>query len=90
MSNEETTPQPAPGRETVDVTVAIPAHRAAQFERFHQRFLEMSRHWVAQVGNEDLHRGPRGGRRGRGRHGGPGRTPRCRGGEHPAEQQDAR
>ena len=72
MSTEETTPQQDPGKEpgeTVDVTVKVPAHRVAQFERFHQRFLEMAQHWDNQVGNEDLRRGPRG-KRGRGRHGG--------------------
>ncbi len=77
MSNEETAPKqdPANEQDTVEVTVTVPAHRVAQFERFHQRFLEMAQHWDNQVGNEDL-RGPRG-RRGRG---GPGR--RCGGHGH--------
>ncbi|HVP02275.1 MAG TPA: hypothetical protein VMT10_06875 [Solirubrobacteraceae bacterium] len=71
MSTDETTPWQDPGDEPamVDVTVKVPAHRVAQFERFHHRFLEMARFWDSQVGNEDLWRGSRG-RRGRRRHGG--------------------
>jgi len=68
MSSEDITPQKDTAGESKQVTVEVPAHRAAQFERFHQRFLQMAAHWDAEVGNEDL-RGPRG-RRGRGRHGG--------------------
>ena len=63
MSTEDNIPQQDPAEDTREITVKVPAHRAAQFERFHQRFLEMAAHWDAQVGNEDL-RGPRG-RRGR-------------------------
>lgn len=75
MSSEDITPVQHPAGETQQVTVEVPAHRVAQFERFHQRFLQMASHWDGQVGNEDLH-GPRGRRgRGRGRHGGG----RCRG-----------
>ena len=86
MSSEDITPEQDPANETREITVTVPAHRVAQFERFHQRFLEMATHWDAQVGNEDL-RGPRG-RRGRGpgrhgRHGG-----RC-GHRRPAEAQAA-
>src|SRR4029079_19041628 len=73
MSSEDITPQQEPAEDTREVTVKDHAHRGAQFERFHQRFLEMAAHWDSQVGNEDL-RGPRG-RRGRrgpgGRHFGP-------------------
>jgi len=71
MSSEDITPQQDPADDTREITVKVPAHRAAQFERFHQRFLEMAAHWDAQVGNEDL-RGPRGRR---GRRGPGGRNP---------------
>ena len=80
MSSEDITPEQPPAGETRQVTVDVPAHRVAQFERFHQRFLQMASHWDGQVGNEDL-RGPRG-RRGRGRHGGG----RCRGRNRGAER----
>ena len=63
MSSDDITPDATPEEPCVDVTVSVPEHRVAQFERFHPRFLEMAAHWDAQVGNEDL-RGPRG-RRGR-------------------------
>jgi hypothetical protein len=80
MSTEDTTPKQHAADETRQITVEVPAHRVAQFERFHQRFLEMATHWDAQVGNEDL-RGPRG-RRGHRRHGGgPGRCGRRPGAE---------
>ena len=72
MSSDDITPQKDPAQPTREVTVQVPEHRVEQFERFHQRFLEMAAHWDAQVGNEDL-RGPRGRR---GRHGGPGRRPK--------------
>ena len=80
MSSDDITRETAPAGETRQVTVEVPAHRVAQFERFHQRFLQMASHWDGQVGNEDL-RGPRG-RRGRGRHGGG----RCHGRKAGAEQ----
>ncbi len=63
MSTDDITPEKDPAHETREVTVKVPAHRVAQFERFHQRFLAMAADWDSQVGNEDL-RGPRG-RRGR-------------------------
>ena len=53
MSTEDNIPQQDPAEDTREITVKVPAHRAAQFERFHQRFLEMAAHWDAQVGNED-------------------------------------
>lgn len=80
MSTEDTNPTPtppAPERETVEVTVSVPAHRVEQFHRFHQRFLEMAGHWDDQVGREDM-RGPWG------RHGRHGHGPhrRCRSRRH--------
>jgi hypothetical protein len=70
MSSEDITPEQDPAQELREITVKVPAHRVAQFERFHQRFLAMAAHWDSQIGNEDL-RGRRG-RRGPGRrhHGG--------------------
>ena len=68
MSSEDIKHEQDPAGETRQITVEVPAHRVAQFERFHQRFLQMAAHWDGEVGNEDL-RGRRG-RRGRGRHGG--------------------
>lgn len=67
MSSDDITPKQDTAGETLQVTVEVPAHRVAQFERFHQHFLQTAARWDAEVGNEDL-RGPRG-RRGRGRHG---------------------
>ena len=84
MSSEDITPEKDAAGETRQVTVEVPAHRVAQFERFHQRFLQMAAHWDAQVGNEDL-RGPRGRRGGRGRHGGGRCHGRRPGAEHGAE-----
>ncbi len=88
MSNHDNTPEQDPAPTTRAITVEVPAHRVAQFERFHQRFLAMAAHWDSQVGNEDV-RGPRG-RRGRhrhgGRHGGEGRG-RC-GSRTPADTAD--
>ncbi len=63
MSSDDITPQQDPDQPTREVTVKVPEHRVEQFERFHQRFLEMAAHWDSQIGSEDL-RGPRG-RRGR-------------------------
>ena len=80
MSSDDITPEKDPAGETLKVTVEVPAHRAAQFERFHQRFLQMAAHWDAEVGNEDLR--SRRGRRGGGRHGGG----RCRGRGQGAER----
>ena len=67
MSNEDVTPEQDPAEELREVTVKVPAHRVAQFERFHQRFLAMAAHWDSQVGNEDV--SGRRGRRGRRHHG---------------------
>jgi hypothetical protein len=86
MSTQDTTPEQDPAPKKVrQITVDVPAHRVEQFERFHQRFLEMAAHWDDQVGREDL-RGPRG-RRGRHRHGGgrPHGEGRGRCGSRPAE-----
>ena len=69
MSEHDITPEQDPAaQELREITVQVPAHRVAQFERFYKRFLAMAAHWESQIGNEDL-RGPRG-RRGRHRHGG--------------------
>ena len=68
MSSEDITPEQDPAQELREITVKVPAHRVAQFERFHQRFLAMAAHWDSQIGNEDLH--SRRGRRGRRHHGG--------------------
>ena len=54
MSSEDITPEQHPAGETRQVTVEVPAHRVAQFERFHQRFLQMASHWDGEAGNEDL------------------------------------
>jgi len=69
MSEHDITPEKDPAaQEQREITVQVPAHRVAQFERFYERFIAMAAHWESQIGNEDL-RGPRG-RRGRHRHGG--------------------
>ena len=67
MSSEDNIPQQDPAEDLREITVKVPAHRIAQFERFHQRFLAMAAHWDSQVGNEDV--SGRRGRRGRRHHG---------------------
>ena len=67
--NDKTTQQgpEQPERETVEVTVEVPAHRVEQFRRLHEKFLAISSYWDERYGNEDLFgRGPWGRR---GRHG---------------------
>jgi hypothetical protein len=76
---QDPTPEQSPGSqdpapELREITVQVPAHRVAQFERFHQRFLAMAAHWDSQVGSEDLR--SRRGRRGPGRRHGHGRCRR--------------
>ena len=69
MSEHDSTPQKDPAaQEQREITVQVPAHRVAQFERVYARFIAMAAQWESEIGNEDL-RGPRG-RRGRHRHGG--------------------
>ncbi len=68
MSDQDITPEKDPAQKLREITVQVPEHRVAQFERFYERFIAMAAHWDSEVGSEDL-RGPRG-RRGRHRHGG--------------------
>ena len=53
MSNEDITPEQDPAQELREITVKVPAHRVAQFERFYQRFLAWPHTGTSQVGNED-------------------------------------
>ena len=82
MSSEETTPEKPTPKARPPGHGQVPAHRVAQFQRFHERFLQMAGHWDAQVGHEDM-RGPVGRRTRTSRRRS---LPRPTGGEHAAER----